>query len=216
MQLLNPYFLLFGVVLAIPVIVHLFNLRKFKTVYYSDTSLLEEIVLKSKKKRTLKELLVLATRLLLLAGLVISFAYPFFGNQQKSQIGKEMIVVDNSSSTAVYSGEKSVFDEIKSAVTEVSGNQFQFVSNDKKVLNELNKESLVSLVNETKNTVKQLRLKEINALALLKEGTDEVTVFSPFPKSFELDGLGERKLNLVHFESKQVAKILIDTLWIEQ
>ncbi len=85
MQLLNPYFLLFGVVLAIPVIVHLFNLRKFKTVYYSDTSLLEEIVLKSKKKRTLKELLVLATRLLLLAGLVISFAYPFFGNQQNKK-----------------------------------------------------------------------------------------------------------------------------------
>jgi hypothetical protein len=43
MQFLHPAFLFALGALAIPVIIHLFNFRRFKTVYFSNVSFLKEI-----------------------------------------------------------------------------------------------------------------------------------------------------------------------------
>lgn len=220
MQLLYPYFLVAGLVLIIPIIIHLFNLRKFKTVYYSDTSLLEEIVLKSKKKKTIKELLILLTRLTLLAALVFAFAYPFLGNQTQEETGKEIAFLDNSKSAAVFNDEHEIFQEEKDLMYQVyeSKNELQFLSNDIKVLNPLDQEGLFDLINQSVITPQQLNIKDINELISLNKDSKALTIFSPFSTAFDLTTIDsiQQKVTLVHFDSKDVAKVVIDTLWIDQ
>jgi hypothetical protein len=220
MQLLYPYFLVAGLVLVIPIIVHLFNLRKFKTVYYSDISLLEEIALKSKKKKTLKELLVLLTRLVLLIALVVAFAYPFFEDERIKQVGTELVVLDNSQSAAVFLDGNEVLQQEKELMVQVyeSKSDVRFLSNDVKVFNQLDQEGLFNLINQSVITPHQLAMSDVNDLVGLNDNIEAVTIYSPFSNAFNLDKLNESKkeTTLVHFDTEGVAKILIDSVWVNQ
>ena len=73
----NPQILYALLALAIPIIIHLFNFRKHEKIYFSSIRFLEEIKTKNKKKRNLKNLLILLSRLLALAFLIIAFAKPY-------------------------------------------------------------------------------------------------------------------------------------------
>ena len=61
MRYQNPQFLYFLFAIAIPIIIHLFNLRKHKTVYFSSILFLKEVKSEKRKKNKLKQLLVLLT-----------------------------------------------------------------------------------------------------------------------------------------------------------
>lgn len=219
MQLLYPYYLLFGFVLLVPLVIHLFNLRRFKTVYYSDITLLASILQKSKRRKTLKEILVLITRLLLLVGVVIAFCYPIFTNHKSEIEGAKLIVLDNSSSTAVYNGEHFIFDEIKNVNynTIKESGEYQFLSSGVKVSNTVSSDGLYSLINESEINSSQLSLCSINDFVQQNREIKEVKIFSPFATSFDLDGVLGDDVNyeLVHFKSSDVAQVLIDSLCIE-
>ncbi|MDX5321532.1 MAG: BatA domain-containing protein, partial [Bacteroidota bacterium] len=77
MKFVNPQFLWAFGVLAIPIIIHLFNFRRFKKVIFPNLRFLKEVQLKNKNKRELRKYLVLASRLLALSFLVLAFAGPF-------------------------------------------------------------------------------------------------------------------------------------------
>jgi L-asparagine transporter-like permease len=81
MQFLFPGFLLALAALAIPVIIHLFNFRRYKTVYFSNVRFLREVKEETTSRSKLKHLLVLASRLLALAFLVFAFAQPYIPNK---------------------------------------------------------------------------------------------------------------------------------------
>ncbi|NJN27789.1 MAG: hypothetical protein HC819_18380 [Cyclobacteriaceae bacterium] len=99
MSFLYPEFLFGLFSLAIPVIVHLFNFRKSKKVYFSSTRFLENIKKASSQKLKIKHLLILLARLLFLLFLVLAFAQPFLPSTNKNpQAGSVYIYLDNSSS----------------------------------------------------------------------------------------------------------------------
>ena len=54
MKLLYPEFLWALTALSIPIIIHLFNFRKFTKVYFSNIELLKEVKLETKSKSRLK------------------------------------------------------------------------------------------------------------------------------------------------------------------
>ena len=58
MHLQYPQFLWTLSLIIIPVILHLFNLQRHKTIYFSDLSLLKSIEIESRKKSKLKNLLL--------------------------------------------------------------------------------------------------------------------------------------------------------------
>ncbi len=66
------------VLLVIPILVHLFQLRKFRTTQFTNVKFLKKAVLQTRKSSRLKKFLILCTRLLLLACLIIAFAQPYF------------------------------------------------------------------------------------------------------------------------------------------
>src|SRR6478609_8586650 len=99
MQFLYPGFLFALLTLAIPVVVHLFNFRRYKKVYFSNVQFLREVQEQQASRRNLKERLILAVRMLALAFLVFAFARPFIPGDDAADAGKQRsvsIFVDNS------------------------------------------------------------------------------------------------------------------------
>ncbi len=97
MQFKNPEILWFLFLLAIPIIVHLFQLRRFRKEYFTNVKFLKELSIQTRKSSKIKKWLLLASRLLLLACLIIAFAQPFFKAKDSKGSSNEMyIVLDNS------------------------------------------------------------------------------------------------------------------------
>ena len=99
MSFVYPSFLWALSALVIPIIVHLFNFRKAKKVYFSNVQFLESIKQKSSSKLRLKHLLVLISRLLFITALVMVFAQPYIpGKEDGLNSNAVTIYVDNSQS----------------------------------------------------------------------------------------------------------------------
>ncbi len=97
MQFKHPEILYFLFLLIIPILVHLFQLRKFKTEYFTNVKFLKELAVQTRKSSKIKKYLLLATRLLLLAFLILAFAQPFFKAKDSKNATNELyIVLDNS------------------------------------------------------------------------------------------------------------------------
>ncbi len=97
MQFKHPEILYFLFLLVIPILVHLFQLRKFKTEYFTNVKFLKELALQTRKSSKLKKYLLLATRMLLLAFMIIAFAQPFFKAKDSKNATNELyIILDNS------------------------------------------------------------------------------------------------------------------------
>jgi len=97
MQFKHPEILYFLFLLAIPILVHLFQLRRFQKQYFTNVRFLKELSMQTRKSSAIKKWLLLAVRLLLLACLVIAFAQPFFKAKDDNNTGNEMVILlDNS------------------------------------------------------------------------------------------------------------------------
>ena len=97
MQFKHPEILYFLFLLLIPILVHLFQLRRFKKEYFTNVQFLKELSLQTRKSSQIKKWLLLATRLLILTALIFAFAQPFFeAKDTKAATNETYIVVDNS------------------------------------------------------------------------------------------------------------------------
>ena len=97
MHFKNPEILYFLFLLVIPIVIHLFQLRKFKTEFFTNVRFLKELSMQIRKSSKLKKYLLLATRLLLFTFLIFSFAQPFFKpTESKNKYNELYIVLDNS------------------------------------------------------------------------------------------------------------------------
>lgn len=138
MHFLYPAFLFALLTLAIPVIVHLFNFRRYQKVYFSNVEFLKELQEQQAHRRNLRERLILASRLLALFFLVLAFARPYFPNRETIAPGRQQVVsifVDNSYSMQALNSEGSLLDEAKRRATEIASayninDRFQLLTQD--------------------------------------------------------------------------------------
>jgi len=97
MQFKNPELLYALFLLLIPIIVHLFQLRKFQKEYFTNVEFLKKVQLQTRKSSTIKKWLTLLTRLALLAAIIIAFAQPFTSKNNAFKSETETVVyLDNS------------------------------------------------------------------------------------------------------------------------
>ncbi|MDH5366838.1 MAG: BatA domain-containing protein [Cyclobacteriaceae bacterium] len=137
MNFTNPQFLYGLIALSIPIIVHLFNFRKTKKVYFSNIRFLHYIKETSRAKRRLKHYLVLASRLLFIFFLVVAFAQPVLPPVEKGLNSKFVSIyldtsksMENTANTGIRA-----FDEALEYVQEViniypRGTQFRLITNN--------------------------------------------------------------------------------------
>jgi hypothetical protein len=100
MNFLFPLFLIAGIAAAIPIIIHLFNFKKYKRLAFSDVRRLQHIKITSKKSRTIQNWWLLLSRILFVVALVLAFAQPYFGSKSTSASLLKVIYIDNSLSMA--------------------------------------------------------------------------------------------------------------------
>ncbi|HQF47847.1 MAG TPA: BatA and WFA domain-containing protein [Flavobacterium alvei] len=120
MQFKHPEILYFLFLLVIPILVHLFQLRRFKKEYFTNVRFLKELSIQTRKSSKIKKWLLLATRLLLLTCIIIAFAQPFFKAKNSINSANEMYIVLDNSFSMQAKGQKGEL--LKRAVQELLEN----------------------------------------------------------------------------------------------
>ena len=137
MLFLYPLFLVAGLTLGIPVILHLFYFRRFKKVYFTNVRFLREVQEETSARARLRNLLVLLMRLLAILFLVFAFAQPFLAGKEEGKKGLRAVsvFVDNSFSMSALSEDVPLIEQAKSRAREVVrsyglDDRFQVLTND--------------------------------------------------------------------------------------
>ncbi|WP_034058242.1 vWA domain-containing protein [Lacinutrix jangbogonensis] len=102
MQFKHPELLYALFLLLIPIIVHLFQLRKFQKEAFTNVAFLKKVSLQTRKSAQIKKWLTLLTRMGILAAIVIAFAQPFTSKTKTFNTKSETVIyLDNSFSMQV-------------------------------------------------------------------------------------------------------------------
>jgi hypothetical protein len=123
MKFLHPEFLFALFALAIPIIIHLFNFRKYKRVLFTNVAFLREVKEQTQASQKLKHLLVLLARLLFLTFLISAFAQPVIPLKDTEISPAEKVVsifVDNSFSMQGENSEGSLLLQALEVANEIS------------------------------------------------------------------------------------------------
>ncbi len=138
MHFQHPELLYALVLLIIPLIVHLFRLRKFQREDFTNVKFLKKVIQETRKSSRLKKFLILATRLFLLACLILAFAQPYIpASESALQDTKTLIYLDNSYSMQASEGQSSL---LQKAVNQLlagleEDNNYDLFTNDAEYFN---------------------------------------------------------------------------------
>jgi hypothetical protein len=121
MEFSKPSVFYYLFLLAIPLIIHLFNFRKHKKIFFSNIYFLREIQTKSQSQNKIKQWLLLLNRMLIVSMIITAFAMPFFKKthniQEASKIG---LYIDNSfSMSKIDENNTSLIDYAKNNAKEI-------------------------------------------------------------------------------------------------
>ena len=234
MEFLYPNMLYALFALIIPIIIHLFNFRKHKVVYFSNTSILKTIEQENKKTKKLKYLITLMMRMLFIAALVIAFAYPY--RKDDNVVNKNVnnliaVYIDNSMSMQSHSAEKTLFEDSRSSAMKLveSLNQAQkyvLLSNDRDPKNEypMNKDEMIMRLNEMKTEASPISFEEIyNTLTFIKKKNnfESATLFAYSDFQNNMMGVsdlrGDSTIQVLVFPLKSDFQnnIYIDSVWLQ-
>jgi len=99
MRFVHPEILWALTALAVPVLIHLFNFRRYKKIAFSNVSFLKEVKSETTKSSKIRHLIILICRLLAFAALILAFAQPFFPTALSEKMNGSRAVsvyIDNS------------------------------------------------------------------------------------------------------------------------
>ncbi|RZK39686.1 MAG: hypothetical protein EOO90_17855 [Pedobacter sp.] len=231
MNFLYPGFLFALFTIAIPVIIHLFNFRKFKKVYFSNVAFLKEIKEQNSSRETLKNLLILASRILAIVFLVFAFARPYISSEANFDQSRGNIVsiyIDNSYSMETVNKDGSLLDEAKRKAKEIAksfrvNDRFQILTNDFEGKHQrlLNGEELIQAIDEVKISAASRPLQQVlNRQNNIFTGASNQFVFviSDFQKGFAGDKSlvheDNTKVSFVKLKANSLPNVAVDSVWM--
>ncbi|MDR0927706.1 MAG: BatA domain-containing protein [Ignavibacteria bacterium] len=123
MNFINPI-VLFGLLAAtMPIILHLLNLRKLKTVEFSSLQFLKEMQKNKIRRIKLKQIILLILRTLLIVSIVLAFARPAIDGTitgfESFAKSSSVILIDNSFSMDYSDENGNRFNQMKRTVNEI-------------------------------------------------------------------------------------------------
>ena len=97
MQFKQPEVLYALLLLLIPILIHLFQLRRFQRIDFTNVAFLKKVTIQTRKSSRLKKLITLLLRLLALACIVLAFAQPFSASDSAMDVNRKTVLyLDNS------------------------------------------------------------------------------------------------------------------------
>lgn len=231
MKFLYPSFLYALFALIIPIVIHLFNFKRYKTVYFSNVDILEEVKTETKSTARLKNLLILLMRLLTIAFLVFAFAQPYIPTNNGLKQGNTNISVfiDNSFSMNSEGDQGQLIQVAKQKAIKIINSfededKFQILTNDFEGKHQrlVNKKLALELINDIKSTPRVQSLHNIisrqkDALNLRKCINKQCFILSDFQKNnFDINSINKDStliVNLLPLESQNKNNLFIDTCY---
>jgi len=233
MHFLYPAFLFALISLAIPVIVHLFNFRRYQKVYFSNVQFLKEIQEQQASRRNLKERLILASRLLALLFLIFAFARPYVPGKNATNVGKQQVVsifIDNSYSMQTLNKEGTLLDEAKRRAKEIASaysinDRFQLLTQDFEGKHQrlLSRDEFNDAVDGVKISPQSRGLQQIvdRQQSLLNTQPGAIRsdyVISDFQKNIT-DGKAVKTnegihFNLIQLKASELPNVAVDSVWL--
>ena len=232
MRFLSPGFLFALLTIAIPVIIHLFNFRKFKKVYFSNVRFLKNVQIQTSSRQHLKDRLILAARILGLTFLVLAFARPYIPSpiqENASQNQVLSIFIDNSFSMETLNKEGTLLDEAKRRAKEIASayslnDKFQLLTNNFEGKNQrlLNLDEFQNAVDEVEISTSRKDLGQIISRqkdVFLKEPNSLKTIYviSDFQNntlsSVPVPSDSSVTMRLVRLKANSQPNISVDSLW---
>ncbi len=242
MIFLNPA-ILFGLFAAsIPVIIHLFNLRKLKKIEFSTLAFLKELQKNKIRKIKLKQWILLALRVLIILFIVMAFARPTLksfqvGGTTSAAKTTAIFILDDTFSMSVVDQKGSYFNQGKEIIYKVVS-QLQegdevgliLVSNPKKEnkltsnLSEFLKTTDQLDLNYTSGDINSALVKAAQLISESKNFNKEIYILSDFQKdkitnknlTNDLSELLNESVKLYSFDlsDKDVFNLSVDALKI--
>lgn len=224
MQFLNPKILYALFLLLIPILIHLFQLRRFQKTAFTNVVVLKQLNQSTRKSQKLKKWLILATRLLGLACLIIAFAKPFIPNNNKATLARETVLfLDNSFSMQAKGAKGTLLTEaIQDLITHFPNNTpFTLLTHDqvfKNIMVDQNRDQLLDIsYSSTLLSAETIRLKVENSFSPNQQTVKEFILVSDF-QNIESQDLINKNLNQnwVKLTPTTIANIAIDHVAIDR
>lgn len=235
MMFVYPAFLWALAAVTIPIIIHLFNFRRYKKVYFTNVKFLKELQHQSKSKSRLREILVLIARCLAIACLVLAFCQPVLFDKDTviTNTGAKAvsIYIDNSFSMENVNKQGPLLEIAKNKAKEIikafgNGDKFQIITNDFEGKHQRfnSKEDAINVIDEVKissatrlysDVLKRqtefLRSSNLADQKIYALGDAQETTFN----LNEIQNDTAVKVTLVPLKANEVNNIYIDTCWFE-
>ncbi len=238
MTFLYPSFLYACAAILIPIIIHLFSFRTYKTVYFSNIRFLKNIKLNTQSKSQLKHLLILLSRILAIIALVVAFAQPFIPATDSATKSNNQVVclyVDNSFSMDAQGKYGNLLESAKNNVRSIlnaykSSTKFYFLTNDFEPKHQhlLNREQVEEFLGEIKpspttRNVSEVFQRQVDFIGNehFNNKTEKITSYllSDFQKStsdFEkIKDDSVFNVNLIPISAQSVNNLYIDSCWFD-
>jgi hypothetical protein len=237
MSFANPAALWGLLLLAVPLVVHLFSFRTLKRVYFSNLQFLKEVKEESRRKSQLKHLILLFLRMLAIAAVVLAFAKPQWGNQKAvataGGLSHHAVFIDNSPSMSLEGSEGLLLEQAKAAARSIAAqarpdDRFQLITQELLPISQrwLSRDAFLDAVDGVQLSSRSHPLSLIyeRQRALILNTSErlrtQVYLLSDFQKSVsDLEAIGvdsSMQHFLLQLNANSVANLYVDSCWLTQ
>ena len=233
MKFLYPQFLYALALVAIPIIIHLFNFRKFRTVYFSNVQFLKSVKEKTKSQSQLKHFLILFSRILAITTLVLAFAQPYIPVDESLRQAKKYAVsiyIDNSFSMDAENEQGRLLLNAKQHAQAIvdayaTSDEFYLLNNDFRGIQQraLNKEKFSKALNAIESSalthnLNQIYKRQKNILENSSSDKKDIYIISDFQNTIsDLDINSQDSIysvRLVQVKPYTNANLYVDSCWL--
>lgn len=225
MHFKHPEILYALLLLIIPIIVHLFQLRRFEKVAFTNVEFLKKISLKTRKSSQIKKWLTLLTRLLLLSGIIFAFSQPYTSNISNYKTKKEIVIyLDNSFSMQAKGNSGSLLRRaVQDLIKNLDGGEIvSIITNDKDFrdvpLNAIKNELIKLEYSSNQLDYHAAYLKAINCFSKDTRSLKYLIFISDFQnknKSLNIESSPDFNTTLVQLQPVNTNNVSVDSLFID-
>jgi hypothetical protein len=225
MQFKYPELLWALFLLIIPILIHLFQLRRFKKTPFTNVKLLQKVVVESRKSNTLKKWLLLFTRMMAFAAIIIAFTQPFFAKKSALQAKETIIYLDNSFSMEAKSDQGSLLDKaVQDLIKAVpDGENFTLFTNNSEFRNiqlkDIQNDLLTISSTPDQLNLEDIRLKANNLFSKNERAIKNLIIVSDFQErliSNNNDTTEYAQNHLVKLSATNLDNVSIDSIYISK
>ena len=213
MQFENPLILYFLSLLIVPIAIHLFNLRKYKKVFFSNLYSLKNIEKESLKMREIKKWMILFSRLLLISILILAFAKPHIKTKNiYNQNNYFSIYIDNSLSMDIKSADtnKKLIEEAKDIALQIINNlneeqKINIITNDYSFNNEKfqSKEKAIEIIKQIEISPFNTKICDI----LIRQNNLKDNLYKFIISDFDNNFISNTNCNITDDKKLEIIKI---------